>query len=398
MAAFNHTLTESEAPDGSAAPAARQPWHRPQVAELPPDEAAEARRRIDNLDAARAAVAAQAESGLIAMGRTHDMAGKNRRGRRRGRPLEAVQQTPTVQDLLSDGSQGAQPTCRNAAPRGQSPPEDAQEKEQLQPNSENVGSGGPNVNGKADPFLYSDGETGIVWHRRTRNGVEHIRVTNFRVRIIGDITRDDGVEVTRHYEIAATLNGKRYRFEVGANQFRNVAAWVAERLGASTIVEPGQAMEARVRHAIQVLSGDGITEKYIYAHTGWREIDGQMRFLHAGGALGANGHRTDIEVDLPEQLSRFELIEPESEESLQKAVRASLLLCNLAPMRVMAPTLAAAYRAPLGSSDITVGLWGQTGHGKTETASVVQQHFGREMDAGISRSPGKAPLIRLKTC
>jgi hypothetical protein len=63
MAAFNSTHTESEALDGSAAPVARQPWHRPQIAELPPDEAAEARRRIDNLGAARAAVAAQADSG-----------------------------------------------------------------------------------------------------------------------------------------------------------------------------------------------------------------------------------------------------------------------------------------------------------------------------------------------
>jgi hypothetical protein len=63
MAAFKSTLTESEAPDGSAAPAARQPWHWPQVVEMPPDEAAEARHRIDNLDAARAAVAAQVRAG-----------------------------------------------------------------------------------------------------------------------------------------------------------------------------------------------------------------------------------------------------------------------------------------------------------------------------------------------
>jgi hypothetical protein len=51
MAAFNSTLT-SEAPDGSAAQAARQPWHRPQVADLPPDQAAEVRRRVANLDTA----------------------------------------------------------------------------------------------------------------------------------------------------------------------------------------------------------------------------------------------------------------------------------------------------------------------------------------------------------
>jgi hypothetical protein len=52
MPAFTSTLAESEATDGSAAPATRQPWHRPQVAELPPDEAAEAHHRVANLDAA----------------------------------------------------------------------------------------------------------------------------------------------------------------------------------------------------------------------------------------------------------------------------------------------------------------------------------------------------------
>jgi len=50
MAAFNSTLTEPEAHDGSAAPAARR--HQPQIAELRPDEAAEARRCLANLDTA----------------------------------------------------------------------------------------------------------------------------------------------------------------------------------------------------------------------------------------------------------------------------------------------------------------------------------------------------------
>ena len=58
MAAFYSTPPESEATDGSAAPAARQPWHRPQVANLPPDEAAEARRRVVNLDTASELAAA----------------------------------------------------------------------------------------------------------------------------------------------------------------------------------------------------------------------------------------------------------------------------------------------------------------------------------------------------
>ena len=164
------------------------------------------------------------------------------------------------------------------------------------------------------------------------------------------------------------------------NQFRNLT-WVGEQLGAGAIVEPGQGMEARARHGIQVLSGDGITEKHIYTHTGWREIDGRMYFLHAGGALGADGHRSDIEVDLPSQLSCHELIEPENDASLQQAVRRSLLLWHLAPPRVMAAALGALFRAPIGKSDITVGFYGKTGAGKTETAALLQQHFGPGMDA-----------------
>src|SRR5262245_29846796 len=48
MAAFNSsTLLESEAPDGSAAPAARQSGHQPQVAELPADDAEKAREHFE---------------------------------------------------------------------------------------------------------------------------------------------------------------------------------------------------------------------------------------------------------------------------------------------------------------------------------------------------------------
>jgi hypothetical protein len=306
------------------------------------------------------------------------MASRKRRGRRRGRPQKAVQQTAAVQDLASGGSQGAAPACKKTASRGQSPPEDAQ---QEQSGGRNVGAGDSDVNGQAsEPIRYSDDSAGIVWHRRTRDGVEDIRLTNFRARIVGDITRDDGVEKTRFYEIGALLGGNPCRFEVAAGQFRGMA-WVGEHLGASAIMEPGQGMEARVRHAIQVLSKDGVTAKYIYTHTGWREIDGRMVFLHAGGAIDSLGHRLDVEVDLPEQLSRYELIAPEDQGSLRRAVAASLDLLRLAPARVMAAALGAAYRAPLGDSDITVGLWGKTGHGKTETAALVQQHYGAKMDA-----------------
>src|SRR5262245_56767957 len=179
------------------------------------------------------------------------MSAKKRRGRRRGRPLEAVrQQQPAVQTLLSDGLEGVEPAYKSAAPRGQ-PPEDAESKERQKVG--NVSPGGRNVNGQSDPSppreQYSETETGILWHKGPDH---HVPITNFTARIIGDVTRDDGIEETRHYEISAVLSDKPYRFE----------AWAAEKLGAGAIVEPGQAMEARVRHAIQVLSRDGITEEH----------------------------------------------------------------------------------------------------------------------------------------
>ena len=231
---------------------------------------------------------------------------------------------------------------------------------------------------------YDDGDGRIFWNRPTGNkdgkGTDPVQLANFKARINTDITRDDGVETTRHYEIVATLGKRPFRFTVPAARFTNLS-WVAENMGANAVVTPGQGMASRLVHAIQLLSAGGIEERHIYTHTGWREIDGSMCFLHAGGALGAKGHRTDIDVELPPQLARYDLAVSENEEDAKLAVRETLLLLHLAPARVMAPMLGAAVRAPLGTSDITVALYGQTGRGKTEVSALVQQHYGAGMDS-----------------
>ena len=302
-------------------------------------------------------------------------------GKRRGRGRSHMERPPDISqpvDVLSAGSpQGAKPACRSIASRGHRPPE----------NAARAGAGSPHValpNGRVN-CPYDDDGGQIVWHRKTKGkdgaeGTEEIELANFKARIISDITRDDGVETVRHYEIAATLGNRPFRFEVPATHFGSMR-WVHEHMGAGAVVAPGQGMQARLQHAILVLSAGTFEERHVYAHTGWREVDGYMYFLHAGGALGANGHRTDIDVDLPEQLARFELVEPEDDADLRRAVRKSLLLELLAPTRVMAPVLGAIYRAPLGGSDITVALNAPTGRGKTEMAAIAQQHFGTGMDA-----------------
>jgi hypothetical protein len=283
--------------------------------------------------------------------------------------------------LPADGAaQGAQPACKGTASRGHSPPANAQKE---QTSGDNIDRGKGRVNAPSHPYTDHGGR--IVWHRQTatkRDGIviEKIPLANFRARIVADITRDDGVETMRCYEIAATLGERSFRFEVLAARF-NSMAWVHEHLGANAIVATGQGMQACLLNAVLELSAGNISERQVFAHTGWREIDGRMYFLHAGGALGTNGNRDDVDVMLPEQLKCVELNQPDDAKSLVQAVRAQLLLQTLAPMRIMAPLLAAAYRAPLGESDITAAPWGRTGHFKTEAAILVQQHFGAGMDA-----------------
>jgi hypothetical protein len=278
---------------------------------------------------------------------------------------------------LHDGSEGAEPASSSAASREHSSPPGADSE---RPDVDNVGGSDPGVNGRDAPDLqYTEDERGIIWHRPIKDGKLPIRITNFRARIVADVMRDDGVEVTRYYEISAQLGARGYRFVVPASQYRTLI-WVGEHMGAAAIVEPGQGMEARARHAIQVLSGE-IPRRHVYGHTGWRQLDGGHYYFHAGGALSGDGSRTDIDIDLPDQLAGYRLIQPASDTERVSAVRESLAVRTVAPMGVVAPLLGAVYRAPIGGSDITVALWGRTGHGKTELAALAQQHFGAGLDA-----------------
>jgi hypothetical protein len=112
----------------------------------------------------------------------------------------------------------------------------------------------------------------------------------------------------------------------------------------------------------------------VFAHTGWREIEGRSVYLHGAGAIGADGLRTDVETELGSELERFVLPAPGDP-------RTSLQLLELGPLDIMAPVLALTYRAPIEPSDITAHLAGPTGLFKSEVAALAQQHFAPGMDA-----------------
>jgi len=218
----------------------------------------------------------------------------------------------------------------------------------------------------------------IVRREQLGNGrVKFTPVANFSARIVRDIVCDDDTEQWRNFGVEAELAGQSVAFVVPAAEF-NRMNWVLRQLGPQAIIYPGQQQQARA--AIQCLSGT-IRQERVFAHLGWRKHGEHWMYLHAAGAIGAQGPISDFQMLLPAALHNYRVCPPADGTELMKALRTSLRFLSVAPDPVSLPLLAAAYRAPLGGVDFSLFLSGRTGTFKTALASLCQQHFGAAMDA-----------------
>jgi hypothetical protein len=226
---------------------------------------------------------------------------------------------------------------------------------------------------------YRETSHGLIWDRPTRNGVEPTALTNVTARIAADIIEDDGAEEHRLVEIEARLDEVVKTFVMPISHFAGMN-WATEQLGTSAIVYPGHTLREQARTAIQVLRTDRVTRR-IYTHMGWRNLDSEFAYLHAGGAIGPKGPIPGITVRLPEALRRFALPPPPSAGRLRAAIRASLNILGVGPDRIIVPLYAAMPRAALGTADFSLYISGPTGAGKSVLGALLQQHYGPGMDA-----------------
>jgi len=216
-------------------------------------------------------------------------------------------------------------------------------------------------------------------------GSPSVALCKFDTRIVAEVTTDDGSGEPR---CAFRLSGRLDtgedlpEVEVPAERYAGME-WVVPKWRGRAMVYVGQGPHLAV--AIQSVSGNWPRET-VYAHTGWRKVGWRPVYLHAGGAIAADGSAAGLRVSLPSQLSGYALPAPPVGERLRVAVQASLgLLRDLVPDEVGFPLLIAPYRAVIGGADYSLGLIGKTTTGKTELAALAQQHFGAGLVA--SRLP-----------
>ncbi len=198
---------------------------------------------------------------------------------------------------------------------------------------------------------------------------------NFDARIIADVAEDDGEHVTRKLAIAGTLATGEPLSEVtiDADDFEQMS-WPIKEWGARVSIEPGRGVKDKLRHAIQALSDAEMETRRIYAHTGWRVIDGERVFLTASGGLGREG----ISITLPPQLHNYALPQDEALDVVT-AMRASIALLDVAPYTISAPLWAAMYLATLSEiipPAFTVWVEGESGSLKSSLSAVMLNHYG----------------------
>ena len=235
----------------------------------------------------------------------------------------------------------------------------------------------------APPYAVVEGR--IVLEKQTKDGVVDAPLCNFDARIVAEEVHDDGVETMTRYRIEGSLpGGERLRaLEVPAERFPAMQ-WVAE-WGNAAVVFAGASTRDHVRTGVQLLSGP-VPRTTRFTHLGWRHLGESDVYLHAGGAIGADGPVEGIAVLPPDELRRFVLPAPPTGEALREAVCASLALIEVAKDAVTVPVMSAVYRSVLGPADFTLHVAGFTGVFKTEIATLGQQHFGPEMNS--RRLPG----------
>ncbi len=212
-------------------------------------------------------------------------------------------------------------------------------------------------------------------------------IANFAARIVREIVQTDGAEETRFFEVEGYLkDGETLpTITVPADTFDKME-WVPTLWGSRPVIHVGRQNRDHASRCIRFLTEETLgkaPEVKRHAHTGWINHKGKAAYLHAGGAITADGHTDAIELTLDPPLNAFKLPKPPEGEVLAEAVRQALALPGFAVSpRVGWPLLLYTVGAIFGPAPFTLFLSGLTGERKTSLALVFQSFFGWQGKGG----------------
>ena len=116
----------------------------------------------------------------------------------------------------------------------------------------------------------------LGWFKPEKGGSTWTPLATFDAEITQETIRDDGAEQTLMWTLRVTTPaGPEGETQITPDQLGKPQQWAAKAVGVSALVMPGLAMADHLRVAVQSRS-TAVTRKMVYAHTGWRQIDGQL--------------------------------------------------------------------------------------------------------------------------
>lgn len=198
---------------------------------------------------------------------------------------------------------------------------------------------------------------------------------------VRELTRDDGVDVTKRLEVAGwAANGRRLQdLYVDLDKFAAMN-WPLAGWGLTANIMPGNTVKDKLRSVITTAGATAASQRTIYTHTGWRRINGQWAYLYHGGCIGAE----NVEVETEGGLQRYSLADVPEDLSPIDAAQASINLTMVVGYDIAVPLLGLMYLAPLREfleraghqPNFVMMLKGGTSTHKTTTATLFLSHFG----------------------
>jgi hypothetical protein len=194
------------------------------------------------------------------------------------------------------------------------------------------------------PYLikWSSRQGNALYYQKPGTTDEQI-LANFMAWIVEERLEDDGAEPICMVTLDATLSsGKRFSdIRIPVPEFYSLAG-ILKALGTEAVVSPGPMVKDRIRHAIQLYSNrKKYPQRHVFTHLGWRQVNGEWCYLHAGGSIPAVA-----EVSVDKSLQRYVLPQV---SSAQTALNASLRTLTCAPTRLTIPLLSLVYLLTIAS-------------------------------------------------